>query len=157
MDVVLSKKKAGRPLLFGNEIDKKVQDYLRMLQKKGGILNSVVIDEDEHLKCIDLENTEWACSLFLRIGFERRAATTGRWKIPDGAIKEAGLLFHNSIIDIVHRYQIPPPLIMNFDQTLDKKKCQNRCNLRVVVPESTGGGIWYHIFKPFLTSAIDIG
>ena len=122
MDVVLSKKKAGRPLLFGNEIDKKVQDYLRMLQKKGGILNSVVIDEDEHLKCIDLENTEWACSLFLRIGFERRAATTGRWKIPDGAIKEAGLLFHHSIIDIVHRYQIPPPLIMNFDQTLDKKK-----------------------------------
>ena len=29
-----------------------------MLQKKGGIVNSVVIDEDEHLKCIDLENTE---------------------------------------------------------------------------------------------------
>ena len=121
MDVVLTKKKAGRPLLFGNEIDKKVQEYLRMLQKKGGIVNSVVIDEDEHLKCIDLENTEWACSLFLRMEFERRAATTGRWKIPNGAIKEAGFLFHHSIIDIVDRYQIPPSLVMNFDQTLYKK------------------------------------
>ena len=51
------------------------------------------------------------------MGFKRRAATTGRWKIPDGAIKEAGFLFHHSIIDIVDRYQIPPSLIMNFDQT----------------------------------------
>ena len=55
------------------------------------------------------------------MGFKRRAATTGRWKIPDGAIKEAGFLFHHSIIDIVDRYQIPPSLVMNFDQTLYKK------------------------------------
>ena len=34
-DVVLSKKKAGQPLLLGNEIDKKVQEYLHMLGKKG--------------------------------------------------------------------------------------------------------------------------
>ena len=91
-----------------------------MLQRKGGIVNSIVINEDEHLKCIDLENTEWTWSLFHRMGFERRATTTGRRKIPDGAIKEAGFLFHHSIIDIVDRYQIPPSLIMNVDQTLLK-------------------------------------
>ena len=38
-------------------------------------------------------------------------------EIPDGAIREAGFLFHRSIIDIADRYQIPLSLIMNFDQT----------------------------------------
>ena len=62
MDVVLSKKKAGRPLLLDDEIDKKVQEYLHTLRKKGGIVNSIVVittskalieqSNDEHLKCI---------------------------------------------------------------------------------------------------------
>ena len=73
--------------------------------------------KDEHLKCIDLENTGWTRSLFHWMGFVRRAATTGRPKIPDETIKESGFLFYHSIIDIVNRYQIPPSLIMNFDQT----------------------------------------
>ena len=51
------------------------------------------------------------------MGFVRPAATTGRPKIPDETIKESGFLFYHSIIDIVDRYQIPPSLIMNFDQT----------------------------------------
>ena len=37
--------------------------------------------------------------------------------MPDGAVKEAGFIFHHSIIQTVERYQIPPSLIMNFDQT----------------------------------------
>ena len=72
--------------------------------------------KEEHLKSICLENTEWARSLFRRMGFVRRAATTGRSKMPDRAIKEAGFIFHHSIVQIVDRYQIPPSLIMNFDQ-----------------------------------------
>ena len=62
MDVVLSKKKTGRPLLLDDEIDKKVQEYLHMLRKKGGIVNSIVAittskalieqSNDKHLKCI---------------------------------------------------------------------------------------------------------
>ena len=98
-----------------------------MLRKKGGIVDSAVAiatvkalieqSKDEHPKCIDLENTEWTRSLFPRIGLVRRAATTGRPNIPDAAIKDAGFPFHRSIIDIVGRYQIPPSLIMNFDQT----------------------------------------
>ena len=56
---------------------------------------------------IDLENTEWARSVFCCTGFPRRATTTRRPKIPDEAIKEAGFLFHHSIIDIADRYQIP--------------------------------------------------
>ena len=62
-DVVLSKKKAGQPFLLGNEIDKNVQEYLHMLRKKGGIINTVVAiatakalieqSKDEQLKRID--------------------------------------------------------------------------------------------------------
>ena len=123
----LQKKKLGRPLLLGDEIDTKVQEYLNMSRKKGAIVNSVVAiatakalieqSSEEHPKSISLENTEWARSLFRRMGFVRRAATTGRPKMPDGAVKEAGFIFHHSIIQTVERYQIPPSLIMNFDQT----------------------------------------
>ena len=99
----------------------------KVLRRKGGIVNSVVAiataktlteqSKYEHLKCMDLENIEWARSLFRRMRFVRQAATTGRPKIPDRAIKKAGFLFHHSIIDIADRYQIPASLIMNFDQT----------------------------------------
>ena len=81
-----------------------------MLRKKGGIVNSAVaiatakalIEQikDEHLKCIDLENAEWARSLFRRMGFLRCVATTGRPKIPDEAIKEAG--FHAKDVQFHH-------------------------------------------------------
>ena len=64
----LQKKKLGRPLLLGDEIDTKVQEYLNMLRKKGAIVNSVVAiatakvlieqSSEEHLKSISLENTE---------------------------------------------------------------------------------------------------
>ena len=67
-DVVLSKKKNGRLLLLGSEIGKKVQEYLHMLRKEGGIVNSIIAiatakalieqSKDEHLKCTDSENTE---------------------------------------------------------------------------------------------------
>ena len=94
-----------------------------MLRNKSGSVVAIATakalieqSKDEHLKCIDLENTESARSLFRRMGFVRRASTTGRPKILDGAIKEAGFLFHHSIIGIIDRYQISPSLIMNFDQ-----------------------------------------
>ena len=51
------------------------------------------------------------------MGFVWRAATTGRPKFPNGAIKEVGFVFHPNIIDIVDRYQISPSLIKNCDQT----------------------------------------
>ena len=47
----------------------------------------------EHLKEMDLENSSWAKSLFKRLGFVKMAATTGRPNIPEGAKKEAEILF----------------------------------------------------------------
>ena len=54
------------------------------------------------------------------MGFAKSAATTGRPDIPEGAKKEAEILFLHQIVDLVEEKNVPPSLIMNFDQTLLK-------------------------------------
>ena len=65
---VLSKMKRGRPLMLGS-LDKKVKNFLLILGRKRGVVNSVVAiavaqalikkSADEHLKCIDLISSTW--------------------------------------------------------------------------------------------------
>ena len=43
--------------------------------------------------------------------------TTGKAEIPEGARKEAELLYLHNIVTIVEKYKIPHSLIMNLDQT----------------------------------------
>ena len=43
--------------------------------------------------------------------------TTGKVEIPEGARKEAELLYLHNIVTIVEKYEIPHSLIMNLDQT----------------------------------------
>ena len=86
--------KRGRPLMLG-QLDEKVKKFLIGLRHKGGVVNTVVANatakalieksDDEHLKLIDLEQTFWAKSLFGRLGFVKRAATTSRPDVPAGA------------------------------------------------------------------------
>jgi len=123
----IPKAKRGRPLLLGPTIDETVIKYLNAIRKKGGVVNTVVAiavataliskSNDESLKSLNLERTNWAKSLFKRMGFVKRCATTGKPPIPDGAKKEAGLLFHHQIVKFVEDHDIPPSLILNFDQT----------------------------------------
>ena len=49
--------------------------------------------------------------------FLKRSATTSKPVIPDGAKKEAGLLYHHQIIKFAEEHDIPSSLVMNFDQT----------------------------------------
>ena len=54
-------------------LDAKVQTFLHVLRRKGGMVNTVAAiakakaliarSQDEHFKCIDLESTSWAKSL----------------------------------------------------------------------------------------------
>ena len=118
--------KRGRPLMLG-PIDEKVQSFLHVLRRKGGVVNTVVAiatakaliarSDEEHLKCIDIDKTSWAKSLFRRMGFKKRTCTTSKPEIPELAKKEAKLIFQHQIVDHVERHSIPPSLIMNFDQT----------------------------------------
>ena len=54
------------------------------------------------------------------MGFVKRAAATERPDIPEGGKKEAEIYFLHQIVDLVEEKNIPPSLIMNFDQTLLK-------------------------------------
>ena len=100
------------------------------LRKKGGVVNTVIanatakalIDKsaDEHLKVLDLESSFWAKSLFQRMGFVKRVATTSRPEIPTGARKEAELIFHHEIVSKIENYHIPSSLVINIDQTPSK-------------------------------------
>ena len=123
---IIKKKQVGRPLVLG-AIDQKVQNFLAILRRKGGVVNTVVANatpqalidqsEDEHLKNIDLRSSSWAKSLFHRMGFVKRTFTTSKPEIPEKAKMEAKLLYQHQIVSYVEEYSIPPSLILNFDQT----------------------------------------
>ena len=62
----------------------------------------------------------WAQSLFRRMGFTRRVATTAKVPIPDKTRKEIELVFMHKIVQKVEKYNIPDSLIINIDQTPSK-------------------------------------
>ena len=119
-------KKRGRPVLL-REIDEMVQRFLEALRKKGGVVNAVVARSvakalvkssgKKDLEVLDLDGRWWIQSLFRRMGFVRRAATTSKVEIPEGAKKEAEMVYLYKIVSMVEKYQIPKSMILNLDQT----------------------------------------
>ena len=98
-------------------LDKQVKNIFTYIEKSG-IGNKVVavVTEKaliervnlEHLKNLDLENSSWAKSLFKKMGFVKRVATTGRRDIPECAEKEAKILFLHQIVDLVEEIIVLP-------------------------------------------------
>ena len=56
-------------------------------------------------------------SMFRRMHFVRRTATTSKVEIPEGAKKEAELTFLHRTVSTVEKYKIPNSMILNLDQT----------------------------------------
>ena len=120
--------KSGRQLMLG-PIDRKVQAFLLALRKRGGVVNTTIAiatataliesSTEEHLKKIKLTRN-WAQSLFRRMKFTRRVATTAKVPIPEKTRKEIELVFMHRIVQKVEKYSIPPSLIINIDQTPTK-------------------------------------
>ena len=104
-----------------------VQRFLLSLRRAGGLVSSAVAisaakalitrNPQYNLSPIDLDSSHWAQSLFRRMGFKKRMQTTGKVEIPEGARKEAELLYLRNIITIVKKYEILHSLIMDLDQT----------------------------------------
>ena len=118
----------GRPCLLGDKIDPFVQNYLKVTRYKGVVNSLVAIATAKALlkqyPRLGKENLKtersWAQSLFRRMGFVRFIKTNGKVHIPVGAQKEAELKFLHQIVNQVEKYQIPPSLIINFDQAPSK-------------------------------------
>eukprot|EP00794_Sanderia_malayensis_P013335 gene13335-14713_t len=118
----------GRPLLLG-ELDAMVQSYLRACSQRGAVISSCVAISTakaliqkypDTVGDIDIESSTWAQSLFRRMGFVKRMKTSAKVDIPDGARKEIEYLFYNEIVTTIEKFNIPPSLIINLDQTPSK-------------------------------------
>ena len=59
---------------------------------------------------VDLDGKWWIQSLFCRMGFARTAATTFKREIPEGAKKEAELVYMHTNVSTIEKYQIPDAL-----------------------------------------------
>ena len=125
---VIAVKTLGRPLLLGG-IDSLVQKYILGESNRGAVISrgvavstakALMIRNPNIVGNVNLESSYWAQSLFRRMGFVRRRATTAKLEIPAGALKEAKLLYLNDIVSKVDKFKIPDSLIINIDQTPTK-------------------------------------
>ena len=125
----LPNKKMGRPLLIGEELDRQVQEYLRYLREQGSAVNSaiaiataegVVRSVDANLLAcngggINLTKP-WARGLLGRMGMvKRRASSKAKVSVEDFEVKKKEFLLE--VKNVVSFDEIPPPLIINWDQT----------------------------------------
>ena len=121
-------KPQGRPLLLG-ELDGLVQQYILAASNRGNVISrNIAVSAAkvimERYPCligsVDIESSHWAQSLFRRIGFRRRQATTSKLEIPEGALKGIKMLFHHDVVTKVAKFNIPDSLIINLEQTPTK-------------------------------------
>ena len=118
-----------RPTLLGQKLDTLVQKFLRATRYKDGVVITqtplaTTKATAKRYPFLEKENlvfgAPWTKSLFHRIGFVLCRKTTAKLLIPEGALKESELKFHHQIVNYVEKYQIPPLLFINFDQTSSK-------------------------------------
>lgn len=135
VESVLKSNRRGRPLMLGHELDKKIQSYLTAVRSRGGLISQAIAiataeaiiqnNPEEYLHCrdLDLHNSSWAKSLFRRMGFKRRMATTGKVDVPTTFLEEIKVTFLHCVLAKIQKYQIPPSMVINLDQT-PMKYCQ---------------------------------
>ena len=120
----------GRPVMVGPLVEEKVRKFLMALHIKGGHVSyeiaattaKVFISKsgNQSIQNLNITGTNWGRSFLRRMGFKRRVVTTGKVRVPEGAKREAGLQHHYRIVSLVEKYNIPPELILNSDQTPSK-------------------------------------
>ena len=114
----------GRPLLIGEQADRQVQEYICFLRVTGLAVNTVVVISAAEgiLESIDANilqrvklNKDWAKSLLTQMGMvKRRACSKAKVDIERFETLKKGLLDIKSIVSFE---EIPPDLVINWDQT----------------------------------------
>ena len=123
-------KKRGRPLLLGESLDRMVQKYLKKVREGGGVVTArvvvaavrAIILTQDRSKLVEFGghielNRAWAFSLLRRMKFVKRKATTAKSKLSSTDFSQAKKDFLESIVTTVEMEEIPPELILNWDQT----------------------------------------
>ncbi len=125
----LSPQKRGRPTLLG-EYEKQLELYLRKIRQQGGVITASVVvaaargilissdrfQLDEFGGHISLSR-QWAYHLLGRMNFVRRKATTSKSKHKPLDFTELKKSFIDDVESVVTMEEIPPELILNWDQT----------------------------------------
>ena len=123
-------KKRGRPLLLGESLDRMVQKYLKKVREGGGVVTArvvvaaarAIILTQDRSKLVEFGghielNRAWAFSLLRRMKFVKRKATTAKSKLSSTDFAQAKKDFLESVVTTVEMEEIPPELILNWDQT----------------------------------------
>ena len=121
--------KTDRPLLVGDELDKQVQQYLTDLRKRGCVINTriaiavgegILLNKDANLLTSNgggiTLTKDWAKYLFKRMGLVKRKGNT-KAKVNIEDFDEIKKLFLLDIKGVVAMDEVPPELIINWDQT----------------------------------------
>ena len=126
----LPARKRGRKLLLGDELDKKVQKYLRALRDNGGSVSvdiviaaakGIVMKTNKHILVeygghVNLSKN-WAKALIKRMGFVKRKGTTSKSKDTVDDFERRKAEFLEQVRTTVVMEEIPSELILNWDQT----------------------------------------
>ena len=126
----LSPKKCGRPILLGQHVDKRVQLYLKKIREQGGVITASVVVAAAHGILMALNRSllvefgghitlsrHWAYHLLNRMNFVQRKATTSKSKYKPADFAEVKEQFLSDMVSIVTMEEIPPELVLNWDQT----------------------------------------
>ena len=82
------------------------------------------------------------------MGFKKRAATTGKVIIPEGARKEVELIYLYDIVAKIETYNIPYQIAFNMDQTPSKYIQRSKYNMEKSASKSVViAGYVYHQFS----------
>ena len=127
---ILPPKKRGRPLLLGEALDTKVQLYLQKVREAGGTVTARIavaaarglllkydktkLNEFGGPVCL---NKPWAYALLQRMKFVKRKATTAKSKYTISDFEQVKKSFLNDVASTVAMEEIPPELVLNWDQT----------------------------------------
>lgn len=124
--IMIPAQSKGRPKLL--DLDEKLLRFLKALRIKGRDVNIHVIrsvakaliasnpSSSKHLQHFTFPRS-WVQSVYRRLGYSRRASTTGRPPVPQGLYDECRREFLQNFANKIKNYQIPPELIMNSHQT----------------------------------------
>jgi len=126
----LPEKKRGRGLLLGNDLDCLLQLYLKKIRSNGGPVTARIamaaarglllagnqhklVENGGHINL----NRHWAYSLFKRMNFVPRKPTTSKNKHTVKDFARVKKEFLQEVVTTVEMENIPPELILNWDQT----------------------------------------